>query len=553
MDILKQFGGGTHAMRHTVGAGALLLLVLGGALPAQDGKTVAGAVDAKKPTAVGAVDSAAKSIAGFDLKATSLADDGEFLRRVMLDLVGYPPNLQQVKAFIADQNPNKRVQKIAELVETDEWADLWTRQFAEVYFGDYHEVVMDTMPKLSKEASARIVKEFMGWFKRQLMKETPYTDLVKWMLDARGTDDGDPALAYKLSFYKEEGQAIEFANGVARHMLGIRLLCARCHDHPFDRWTVQDYYGLAAFNVRQRVRGYGNGGEKDTVAHVEVKYADEGEMEIQRSPDANDKDAKVKLAQGGKADPVFLFGGAANPKTDDRAKVLGALITSKANTQLPRAMVNRVWSFLFGRGIVHPVDDFNLRNKALSPALLDNLTRAFVDSKYSIKELVKIICNTEVYQRSCGSDKAMTKITFDRCNIKQLSGEQLINSVQVATQGKPGKNVSEAKQMTGQLFPAGTISTEVTPLPGNARQALLLRNNSTVGQWISGGGVLSGIKSGQGSVEDKIKDMFLAALSRLPSDGELARYKKFVEAHQGSGWEDAYWTLINSSEFVTRH
>ena len=538
-----------------LGAGALLVLLIAGAVasPAQETKAEPSRGDAKKPVAVGAVDSAAKSIRGYDTKASAVADDGEFLRRVMLDLVGYPPNLQQVKAFIADPSPNKRVQKIHDLVETEDWADLWTRQFAEVYFGDYHEVVMDTMPKLSKEASARIVKDFMAWFKRQLMKETPYTDVVKWMLDARGNDEGDPALAYKLSFYKEEGQAIEFANGVARHMLGIRLLCARCHDHPFDRWTVQDYYGLAAFNVRQRVRGFGNGGEKDTVAHVEVKYADEGDMEIQRSPDANDKDAKVKLAQGGKADPVFLFGGAANPKTDDRAKVLGQLITSKANTQLPRAMVNRVWSFLFGRGIVHPVDDFNLRNKALSPALLDNLTRAFVDSKHSIKELVKIICNTETYQRSCNSDKEMKTISFDRCNIKQLSGEQLINSVQVATQGKPGKNIGEAQQMTGQLFPAGTISTEVTPLPGNARQALLLRNNGTVGQWISGGGVLSGIKGGSGSTEDKIKDMFLAALSRLPNDAELARYKKFIEGHQGSGWEDAYWTLINSSEFVTRH
>ena len=539
-------------MRHAkVGAGALALLVLAGTLagttPAQDAK------DAKKPVSVGAVDSAAKSIAGYDTKASTIAEDGEFLRRVMLDLVGYPPTLQQVKAFIADANANKRVQKIHDLVESDEWADMWTRQFSEVYFGDYHDVVMDTMPKLGKEASARIVKDFMGWFKRQLIKDTPYTDIVRWMLDARGNDEGDPALAYKLSFYKEEGQAIEFANGVARHMLGIRLLCARCHDHPFDRWTVQDYYGLAAFNVRQRVRGFGNGGEKDSVAHVEVKYADEGDMEIQRSPDANDKDAKVKLAQGGKADPVFLFGGAANPKTDDRAKVLGQLMTSKANTQLPRAMVNRVWSFLFGRGIVHPVDDFNLRNKALSPALLDNLTRAFVDSKYSIKELVKIICNTEVYQRACGSDKAMSKVTFDRCNIKQLTGEQLINSVQVATQGKPGRNLGEAKQMTGQLFPAGTISTEVTPLPGNARQALLLRNNSTVSGWISSGGVLSGIKSGAGSIEDKIHDMFLAALSRKAQDAEVARYKKFIEAHQGSGWEDAYWTLINSSEFVTRH
>jgi len=375
---------------------------------------------------------------------------------------------------------------------------------------------------------------------------------VRWMLDARGTDEGDPALAYKLSFYKEEGQAIEFANGVARHMLGIRLLCARCHDHPFDGWQVKDYYGLAAFNVRQRARGFGNSSEKDAVEHVEVKYADEGEMEIQRSPDANDKSAKVKLAQGGKADPVFLFGGAAG-KNDDRAKVLGMLMTSKANTQLPRALANRVWSWLFGKGIVDPVDDFNRRNKPLSSALLENLARTFVDGKYSIKYLVKAICNTETYQRSAESEAPVRTVTFDRANIKPLTGEQLMNSVQVATQGKPGRNHQEAMQMTGTLFPAGTVSTEVTPLPGNARLALLLRNNTQIMGWISSGGVLSKIKGGGGSLEEKITDMFLAALSRKPEAGELARYKKFIEANSGTGWEDAYWTLLNSSEFVTRH
>jgi hypothetical protein len=540
-----------------VGAGALLVLCLlvSGATSQDAGKTQAGqasGTDAKKPPSTSAIDSAAKSIPGYNTKAAGLSSDGEFLRRVMLDLVGYPPNLDEVKAFIADQNPSKRVQKIEDLVNSDHWADLWARQFAEVYFGDYHEVVMDTMPKLGKASTSRIVNDFINWFKLQLSKDKPYTDIVSAMLDARGSDKGDPAMAYKLSFYKEEGQAIEFANGVARHLLGIRLICARCHDHPFDRWTVENYYGLAAFNVRQRVRGTGNGGEKDSVDTVELKYADEGEMEIQRSPDANDKDAKVKLAQGGKADPVFLFGGAAN-KTDDRAKVLANLMTSKANTQLPRALVNRVWGWMFGRGVVHPVDDFNLRNKALSPGLMDTLTREFSSKNHSVKYIVKAIANSETYQRDCESDLAQSKVTFDRANVKQLSGEQLINSIEVATKGKPSRDFGKARQMVGSLYPAGTIWCEVTPLPGNARQALLLRNNTEVSGWISGGGVVSRVKSGSGSVEDKIKDLFLAGLSRFPKDTELARYKKFIESHQGSGWEDAYWTLLNSSEFVTRH
>lgn len=506
--------------------------------------------DGKKPMSSSTVDGGVKSIAGYKDQA-AVAEDGEFLRRVMFDLVGYPPNLEQVKAFMADTSPNKRPAKIDELLATDDWAGLWERQFSEVWFGNYHEVVMDTMPKVGKEASAKIVADFRKWFKGQLGSDKPWNEIVAKMLDARGTDEGDPAMAYKLSFYFGDGQAMEFANGTARHLLGVRILCARCHDHPFDRWKVEDYYGLAAFNVRQRARGYGNGGEKDSVAHVELKYADEGEMQIEKSPDANDKDNKVKLAGGGTAKPKFLYGGEAGPK-DDRAKVLTMLMTGKANTQLPRALANRVWGYLFGRGIVQPVDDFNMRNRALSPGLLESLTKELIGNKYSVKHLIRVICNSDAYQRSCESDKSALKIDFSRGAIKQLSGEQLINAIQVATQGKPGKNHGQAMQMVNSLYPAGAVWCEVTPLPGNARQALLLRNNTEVSGWISSGGVLGKIKAMQGSDEDKINEMFLAALSRPALDSEIKRYWAFLKQHSG-GWEDAYWTLLNTAEFVTRH
>ena len=529
--------------RAKVGAGILLLLFSLGA-----GANSAPQENAQRPTVCSSIDSAVKGISGYNNQA-ALADDGEFLRRVMLDLVGFPPNLDQVKAFMADTNTNKRVVKIEELLATDDFADLWARQFMEVYFGNYHEVAMDTMPKMGKASSARIVGDFLKWFKLKLNKDTPYTEIVQQMLDARGTDEGDPALAYKLSFYSGEGQAIEFSNGVARHLLGIRLVCARCHDHPFDKWRVEDYYGLADFVYRQKARGYGNGGEKDSVDHVELKYADEGD--IMMPTIQGSKGAEVKLSHGGAAAPNFLFGGAAG-KNDDRMKVLAMFMTNKANTQLPRALVNRIWGWLMGRGIVHPVDDFNLKNKALSPALLETLLRDMADHKYSIKQVVRAICNSETYQRSCQSDQPVTKVTFSRANVKQLNGEQLLNSILVATQGKPERNTIRTIEMVGSLYPAGAIWCEVTPLPGNARQALLLRNNTQVSSWISGP-VLQHIKSAPGSDEEKVDLMFLAALSRVANDSEKKRYATFVKAHSGSGWEDAYWTLLNTTEFVTRH
>jgi hypothetical protein len=528
------------------GMAAVLTLLLAGA-----GAFAAPQNNPGKPGVTSALDGSVKGISGYNMKEQApISHDGEFLRRVMIDLVGYPPNLEQVKAFIADPNPKKREVKIDELLASDEWAELWTRKWAEVFFGNYHDVTMDTMPKLAKQSSERIVKGFMEWFQMKLKKDAPWTDIVAQMLEAKGTDEGDPALAYKLSFYKDEGFTVEFSNGVAQHLLGTRMVCARCHDHPFDKWRVEDYYGISAFVVRQRARGYGNGGEKDSVDHVEIKYNDEGE---QMMPDIQGSGKKaVNLADGGVAKPIFAFTGQAAGKNDDRQKLFAMFMTSKANTQLPRAMANRVWGWLMGRGVVHPVDDFNLRNKALSAALLDGMTRDLMANKYSMKHLIRAICNTEAYQRDCGSEVEVKKTNFSRATVTLLSAEQLLQSIRVATQGKPVKDINGTLEMVKSLFPAGAVWCETTPLPGNARQALLMRNNTQIMSWISGS-VLQSVKGGSGSIEEKIDNMFLAALSRTASDAEKKRYKDFLEKNGGTGWEDAYWTILNSAEFVTRH
>src|SRR5258708_10086309 len=184
--IVNCVRGMTTMTRAKVGAGILLLLFsLGtGAISSpQD--------SAQKPGVCSTIDSAVKGISGYNMKDQAApSEDGEFLRRVMLDIVGYPPNLDQVKAFMADTAPNKRVVKIDELLATDDFADLWARMFAEVFFGNYHEVAMDTMPKLGKAASARIVGDFLKWFKLKLNKDTPWTEVVAQMLDARATDEG---------------------------------------------------------------------------------------------------------------------------------------------------------------------------------------------------------------------------------------------------------------------------------------------------------------------------------------------------------------------------
>jgi hypothetical protein len=193
----------------------------------------------------------------------------------------------------------------------------------------------------------------------------------------------------------------------------------------------------------------------------------------------------------------------------------------------------------------------NKMQPPLSASLLGALGKEFRANKYSIKALYRGICNSDTYQKSSANDAKLAKPTFGTGWIKHLDAEQLQNSIQVATTGRPVKNISGAMSMVAPLFPADVVWCEVTPLPGNMRQALLLRNNSGISGSISSGGVLSSIRGG--TTAEKVNNMFLAALSRTPSPAELERFTKFIDSHGGSGMEDAYWTILNTTEFLTRH
>ncbi len=482
----------------------------------------------KKPKSAlsSAIDSNAGGLTG-GAKTSPLAEDGEFLRRVMLDLVGYPPSLEQVKAFMADPNPDKRSEKIDQLLESEEWADRTGRLFCEGWFGDYHKVPIMITPKLDSGAEQRIVNDFVGWLKLKLHKDAPYREIVDGILRARGTGTGDPAMLWKLSCFSggDDGPAIEFANRVSRHFLGIRLRCAQCHDHPFAEWKTHQFFKLAAFFGRTKVKGG---------ADVELSETETAEA--------------MKMAPAGANQPQFIYGQKPG-KGDSWMDCLSMYVTAPDNQQLTLATVNRVWSWLFGRGLVHPVDDFNDQNKPLGGGLINVLAKEFKSSKYSIKTLYRGICNSDTYQRASANEARIAKASFAAAWIKHLDAEQLLGSVQVATGGKASRNVTEAMRMVEPLFPADVVWCEVTPLPGNMRQALLVRNNHTISGSISGAsGRIQGAKTA-----DKVSEIFLAVLSRKPTDAETARFTKYIDGHAGQGIEDAYWALMNTTEFLSRH
>ena len=187
-------------------------------------------------------------------------------------------------------------------------------------------------------------------------------------------------------------------------------------------------------------------------------------------------------------------------------------------------------------------------------AVLKAMANTLKTEQFSLQTLIRGICNSDTYQRACSSDADYKKVTFQKTGVQPLTGEQLINAVWVATTGRPTRDGGKkARDMIGSLFPAGSVWSEVTPLPSNARQALLLRNNREINQKISGGGEASRIRNLNAPLEQKVVELFMAVLCRMPNQKEFVRYLNFIKANKRSGFEDAMWTLMNSTEFVTKH
>ncbi|RPH37554.1 MAG: DUF1549 domain-containing protein [Planctomycetota bacterium] len=322
------------------------------------------------------LDKAVQQIRGYVPPEAPIVDDETFLKRVFKDLIDAAPSAAETQAFVADGTPDKRARAVDRLLDDDRFADFWSKRFSRAFFGDPEKPrplqILDKPPRIE----LRLVQGYQAWLRGKLKKDTPWTQIVSETLDARGTTEGDPAVGYLLSFYRGEGAPLEFAQGVARDFLGIQLYCAKCHDHPFDKWRQEEFTSLAAFLARQEARGAGG--------EIVVRYLGSGEL--------TDPAGKI-------AEPKFLFGGKAGGN-DDRMKALANFMSMKGNTQLPRALANRVWGWLFGAGIVNPVDDFNLKNRAVAPVVLHTLVKDQAENNSSLKRLVRVICATKSYQRA---------------------------------------------------------------------------------------------------------------------------------------------------------
>jgi len=491
------------------------------------------------------------------MNPSEVSSDAVFFRRVSLDVLGVPPTPDEVRAFLADTSPDKRARLIDRLLERPEYADFWALKWS------------DLLKNEERALDRKGVQAFHHWIRQSIADNKPLDQFAKELIAARGSTYANP----QANFYRANRDAVTRAEATAQVFLGIRLQCAKCHNHPFDRWTQDDYYDWAGFFARVDYRILTNNRRDKNDSH---EFDGEQIVVMNRTGEMTDPRNNRATV------PRFL--GASKPSVaagEDRLEVLADWLTDPVrNPQFARMQVNRVWYHLLGRGIVDPIDDFRPTNPAVNGALLTSLTQDFIDHKYDLKHLVRTILNSRTYQLSCepNSTNVADDSNFSHAVVRSLSAEQLLDSISQATgvmlkfTGYPaGIRAGEIPGVAIRTRDGGTDGDQFLKLFGKPPRLLTCECEragettlSQAFQLISGpaiNGLLtekqnriaSLLASGKSNAE-MIEDLYLAALSRYPSDEEKTFTVGLIERAKDrrGAMEDVLWGLLNSKEFLLR-
>lgn len=473
------------------------------------------------------------------------ADDAEFLRRATLDLNGWIPGVMETRDFLADDAPDKREQLINRLLDDPRYT---------VHFTNVWRTTL--IPEAESDLNARyMIPSFEAWLRTRLLDNTSYRNMVREILDAQVS--GNSMYAYNevspVAFYAtKEVKPENLAAATSRMFLGVRLECAQCHDHPFDDWTQRDFWGYAAFFAGLERE---QGGAQGVFAQLREFF---GQRQVQ-IPETSEY-----------VEPTYL--GGTEMGRDELRRPRQALtdwIIAEDNPYFARMAVNRMWGHLFGAGFVNPIDDFSEHNPPSHPELLDALADEFVAHDYDLKFLLRAMMLSEAYQLSSRqTDPAQSAPGAFACMaVKGMTPAQVYDSLTQATgRFEPFTLMNpfvfgqeSPRQRIGDLFTdQGTTPTDK---PTTILQSLALMNGDFVAQETRPdndrllGAVLDfpGFETG-----DQVEAVFLATLTRLPTDAERQKFVSHVESGGAQGdrrqaLADVLWVLLNSSEFVYNH
>ncbi|MDZ4685478.1 MAG: DUF1549 and DUF1553 domain-containing protein [Planctomycetaceae bacterium] len=464
--------------------------------------------------------------------------DEVFLRRAFIDLVGMAPTEEEYAAFIADAAPDKRDKLVDELLTRKEFTEVWVSKWAEWLM----------MRSNNNQVSTKSIALYYTWLSEQVAKNVPFDQIVRDVLASSGGTFKTPS----TNFYQIERDTLKVSENVAQIFLGMRTQCAQCHNHPFDRWTQDDYYGFAAF--------FSQVGRKQGEDYRETIVFNGGGGE-------------VKHPVGGRVmAPVFLGAGLADVTGKDRRVVAAEWLASPKNPYFAQNFANRIWQHFFGIGVIEPVDDVRVSNPPANELLLAELSKKFTESNYDLRSLIREICRSEAYQRSTDANPSneLDSRNFARQQLRRIKAESMLDILsQVTTTkdkfprlpvGARAVQIADGATSTYFLTTFGratretACSCEVKMEPTLSQALHLLNGDATNNKIQQGKLVATWLKDGQ-TAPQIVEKIYLRCLSRKPLPEEMAALAPLLQGEKPSptALEDIFWAVLNSREFVFNH
>lgn len=474
------------------------------------------------------------------LTPTPVCDDSTFIRRVTLDANGRLPTAKEVREFLADQNPNKRSEWIDRLLDAPEYASYFALRWGSV------------LRNSNLAGADQASYAFHNWLKDMLARNRPYDEFVRGIIAASGEWQDAPAINWY--WQSRDDQLHQVTADTAQVFLGQRLQCARCHHHPYEKWSQDDYYGLAGFFTRLGRKSFGQ-----PPPYFASPTATTGEK--------NPRTGKVP-------DPRYLSGEAAvfSAEEDPRHGLVDWMAKPE-NPFFAKSLVNRLWGHFFGRGLVHEVDGMRATNPASNPQLLDALAKDFIEHQFDMQHICRVMLNSSVYQLGSEPTEGNQK---DRQNFARYYGRRMIaevflDSIDQATGTKTKFNgvasSSRAVDLPHENFGSHFLDTFDRPRRvtgcecerssgATLAQVLTLANSDEIESKIGDAqGVITRLLKDQRSFDEIVDELYLGSLSRFPTSDERIKTKYFVDAveNKTEAYQDLLWTLLNSREFMFNH
>jgi hypothetical protein len=472
------------------------------------------------------------------INPSKLCTDEAFLRRAFLDVVGVLPTPGEFRKFMADKDPKKRDKLIDDLLTRKEFVEMWVMKWAELL----------QVRTVNNRVSYKSMLRYYNWLQERVASNVPMDQLVQELLSAKGGTFANAATNY----YQGETNTLKISENVAQVFMGMRIQCAQCHNHPFDRWTMDDYYSFGAF--------FSQIGRKRGEDPREQIIYNRGSGDV-RHPIGN------RVMQ-----PKFLGGIVPDVKGKDRREVMAKWLASPENPYFARNLANIVWAHFMGKGIINEVDDVRISNPPVNAALLGELGSKFTNYKYDFKKLVRDICTSRTYQLATQANdtNASDSRNFSHASLRRLRAEVLLDSISQITEtkikfrglplGARAVQISDGNTSTYFLTTFGRAKRESVcacevKMEPNLSQALHLLNGSTVNGKVQQGNVVGKLLEAGKSPQDVVEELYLRCLVRLPNEKEVAALNRVLEEEKDPKGvlEDVFWALINSREFLFNH